>query len=192
MKLIEGLKIQRDVMRKIDDLKKKIQTHASYSSIERPVYQVENGDPSDQSAQTAQIKKWTQSCADMVKLLADIRLRIQYTNLITPVTIEVGGKNVTKSIADWIHWRRDFSSVMYSVASSLTDKSIREGVITTSQGERQEVHIVRCYSPAQRDADMEEYRNMRYKIDSTLEIVNATTDMVDELPNLKDNKKENA
>lgn len=184
MKLIEGLKMQKDLARKVDDLRKKIQVHASYSSIERPVYQ-DKEEPDSPKAQTEQVRQWVQSCGDIVKMIANLRLRVQYTNLITPVTIELGGKKITKTIAEWIHWRRDFADMHYQVHSCLTDKNIREGIITNTQNEKVQVNIVRCYEPAARDASMELYRSMKYQIDSTLEIVNATTEMVETLPELK-------
>lgn len=182
MKLIEGLKLQKDLQRKIDNLQAKIAKHASYSSLERPVY-ADATHPDDPTTQKKQVESWIQSIADTVKLISTLRLRVQYTNLVTPVTIEVGGNQVTKTIAEWIHWRRDFADILHKTYSQLTDKNLREGITTNSQGEKVQVNIVRCYNPATRDALMEEYRGMRYKVDSTLEIVNATTDMV-ELPAL--------
>ena len=178
MKLIEGLKAQKVIMRKIEDLQKKIQNHAAYSSLERPVYKDES-EPDSPKAQIAQIDKWISSIRDLTKLMAITRLQVQFTNIVTTVTIDINGTKITKTIAEWIHWRREFSDIMYRTHQCLGDKGIREGIVNDSQGTKHEVKIVRCYSPAQRDKNMADYRDMKFAIDSTLEIVNATTDMVE-------------
>lgn len=178
MKLIEGLKMQKTIVRKIEDLQKKIQNHAAYSSLERPVYKDES-EPDSPKAQIAQIDRWMHSILDLTKLMATVRIQIQLTNLVTPVTIDINGTKITKTIAEWIHWRREFSDTMYRTHQCLGDKGIREGIVNDSQGIKHEVKIVRCYSPAQRDKNMADYRDMKFAIDSTLEIINATTDMVE-------------
>ena len=144
MKIIEGLKAQKNLLRKIEDLQKKIATHASYSSLERPVYR-DDSNPDSQEAQAKQIAAWIQATLDLTKLLAEIRLRIQLTNLLVPVTIEVSGTKITKTIAEMIHWRREFADIMHKSHAVLTDKNIKEGFVNTSQQEKQEVKIIRCY-----------------------------------------------
>ena len=178
MKLIEGLKSQKTIVKKIEDLQSKISKHSAYSSLERPVYR-DDKDPDNPKTQTEQIKSWKQAILDLTKLLANTRLCIQYTNMITLVTIDAEGVNITKPIAEWIHWRRDLSEIMYRTVSVMTDKNLKEGFVTNSQGEKSEVKIVRCYNPAERDSEMDSYRNLKFIIDSTLEVVNATTDMVE-------------
>lgn len=179
MKLIEGLKQQKHIAKKIEDLQAKIRQHSAYASIERPVYRDEK-DPDSPAIQTQQINSWVQSCLDLVKYMVQLRLRIQYTNIVTLVTIQIGqSRSITKTIAEWIHWRRELCDMMYRTHAQLTDKNIKEGQLKNSQGEIVDIKIVRCYSPAQRDSTMAEYMDLKNSIDSTLEIVNATTDMVE-------------
>jgi hypothetical protein len=44
---------------------------------------------------------WIQAHGDIMKEILKLQIAIQKTNLLTPVTIEIGGKQVTKSIAFW-------------------------------------------------------------------------------------------
>ena len=107
-------------------------------------------------------------------------MAIQLTNLKTDVTIELGGKSVTKSIAAWIHRRRDLANNAFGMYQGLTDRGLKEGFSQTSTGVQMEVKIRRYYDPAHRDKMMELYRSEPTIIDSTLEVVNAVTDLIEE------------
>ncbi len=50
---------------------------------------------------------------------------------------------------------------------------------TSSDGPTTEIRIVRCFDPAERDAKIELYRSEPGLIDRTLEVVNATTDLLE-------------
>ena len=59
------------------------------------------------------------------------------------------------------------------------EQGMREGILQTSTGEQQQVKIRRYYDPANRDEHLEQYRSEPNKIDATLEVVNAVTDLVE-------------
>jgi len=168
MKIIEAMKKIKDLQIKADDLRKKVSTYCADQTIETPVY----GDN-----QEKQVKEWIQSYGDIIKEILKLRIGIQRTNLGTRVTIELGGKQVTKSIAEWIHRRRDLAEYDKSIWSVLGDRGLREGIIKTSTGESQEVKIRRYYNPKERDEKIELYRSEPSIIDSTLEVTNAVTDI---------------
>lgn len=168
MKIIEAMKQIKDLQIKAEDLRKKISNYCSDQSHETPMYGKD---------QAAKIKEWLQSHGDILKQILKLRVGIQRTNIETPVTIELGGVQVTKSIAEWIHRRRDLAALEQSSWSGIGDRNLREGSIKTSTGENMEVRIRRYYDPGERDTKIELYRSEPAKVDSTLEVINAITDI---------------
>lgn len=170
MKLIEAMKKIKDLQIKAEDLKKKVSQFCAIQSVETPLYGKD---------QAEKIKEWLQGYGDILKEILKLRISVQRTNLDTDVTIELDGKQVTKSIAEWIHRRKDLAGLEQQLWSSLTDRGLKEGILQNSQGEKVEVKIVRFYEPSQRDKFIELYRSEPSKIDSTLEVVNAVTELIE-------------
>jgi hypothetical protein len=168
MKIIEGLKQIKDLQRKAEDLRKKVAQHSAHTSFETPVY----GD------QKEQVRQWIQSHADILKEISRIQTSIQRTNLQTNVTIELGGKQVTKSIAEWIHRRRDLAKYEMLMWQSLTDRGIKEQRGIDSMGQPIEIKTIRCFDPKERDEKVSELSSEPSFIDGKLEIVNAVTDLI--------------
>jgi hypothetical protein len=170
MKIIEALKESEDLKRQVASLTSKISTECAILSHETPKYG---------SDQQKTIAGWIQGAHDRVKRIEELRLAINYTNMVTPVTLEVGNNNVTKSIASWILRRRDLCALDASVWNRVGDRNLREGQIQLSNGDKQEVTITRFYSPTERDEMVEQYSAEPTIIDSRLEVMNAVTDLVD-------------
>ena len=170
MKIIEGLKQIQMLTKKAEDLRQKIGQNSAYLSNETPVYQ----------NQRQQVTEWLQAHSDVLKEVLRLRIAIQRTNLQVMVTIDFGnGTGVTKSIAEWVHRRRDLANSEKAAWNMLTDRGLREGQIKQSTGELVPVTIVRCYDPSQRDTNVSLYDNEPMTIDSKLEVVNAVTDLIE-------------
>lgn len=169
MKLIEAMKLEKDLRRKADDLVAKIQAHSAIMDYETPVY----------PDQREQVRQWLQSVHDIFKEIERLRLGIQRTNLATQVTIELGGKQVTKSIAAWIHRRRDLAQAEKRMWQALTDRGLKEGTVKQSNGELKEVKLLRFFDAKQRDEMVELFASEPSAIDGRLEVINATTDLVE-------------
>lgn len=169
MKLIQAMKQIKDLQVKAEDLRRKVRNYSADLSNETPAY--EN--------QKDQLNTWLQAHSDIVKNILDLRIRIQKTNLSTVVGIDIGGVAVTKTIAEWIHRRKDLATLEQTMWAGLTDKNLKEGIITLTNNEKQEVKLRRYYDPSMRDQKIELYRNEPFAIDSTLEVINATTDLLD-------------
>jgi hypothetical protein len=170
MKIIEAMKQLKLLAVKTKDLRDKVSKHCADLSFETPLYPDTRG----------QIAEWIQAHTDILQKVAELRVAIQRTNLATPVTIELGGKHVTKSIAEWIHRRRDLSETDLEMWKQLTDRGLKEGQGKTSQGAEIEVKIRRYFDPKLRDEKIELYRSEKSIIDYTLETVNAVTDIIEE------------
>lgn len=169
MKIIQAMKQVKDLTIKAEELRQKVAKHCVDYTHETPVY--EN--------QSNKISEWIQAHTDIVQEIARLRTAIQKTNISTEVTIDLGGKKITKTIAEWIHRRRDLANLDLAMQNALTDKGLKEGNIVSSSGERQELKIRRYYKPEVRDEKKEVYRSEPNIIDSTLEVINAITDLVE-------------
>lgn len=169
MKIIEALKQIKDLQRKADDLKVKVATYSAYLTTQTPVY----------PDQKRQVSEWIQAHGDILKEILRLRFLIQKTNILTNVPIELGGKTVTKTIAEWIHRRRDLAISERTMWQKLTDRNLQEGATRDEKGEILVIKIVRCYDPVERDNKVALYDSEPSIIDGKLEIINATTDIIE-------------
>lgn len=170
LKIIEAMKKVKQNKEKIGDLQNKVSQVCANLSHETPLY----------GAETAtKVREWIQSCTDLSQENVRLLCAIGRTNLATSVSIEVGGKTVTKTIAEWVWRRREYAKLDFLTYSKLTDRGLKEGQGSTSTGVPFEVKLIRHFDPSKRDAAMEMYREEPHKIDATLEVVNAITDLIE-------------
>lgn len=169
MKIIEALKQVKDLGRKADDIVNKIMRHAADLDYETPTY----------ADQRRQIDEWIQSHSDVLKEMSRLKFCIQRTNVLSPVTIEIGGKQVTKSITEWIFRRKTLCTAELQAWKSLNDRGLKEGAIAQSNGVPLNVKIRRYFDPQTRDRKMEELQSEPALIDARLEVINAVTDLLE-------------
>lgn len=170
MKLIEAMKRVKHNKEKIVDLQAKIGAVCANTTIETPLYGTETPEL---------IKGWLQSCTDLTRDNVGLLVSIARTNLATPVTITLGDKPVTKSIAEWVWRRREYAALDLATFSKLGDRGLREGSAPTSTGVALEIKIVRHYDPVARDKVVAMFKSEPHEIDSALEVVNAVTDLIE-------------
>lgn len=168
MRIIEVLKKLKDNHAKLLDLRGKIGQNSAYVSFETPRY----------PDQTQQVSSWLQMHKDIVTEQENLTFRLHKTNLLTNVTISIGGNNITKTIDQWILRRRTLSALEMEAYKMLTDKNIMEGKTKGPTGEI-DVKIIRCYDPKMKDEKMEVLRAEPSLINAQLEIINATTDLME-------------
>lgn len=169
MKIIEAMKRVKLNDEKVVDLQNKIAGASANLNIETPLY----GDQTDK-----RIIEWLQSSEDIGKESIRLLIAIQRTNLITSVTMTIGENTITKSIAEWVWRRRRYAATDLATWQKLTDRGIKEGINQGPTGPI-EIKIVRHYDPLIRDAKLSEYRAEPHQIDAALEIINATTDLIE-------------
>ena len=170
MKLIEAMKAVKNNKIKIADLQQKIAQHCANLNFETQLYGTNTPE---------QIKSWIQSCIDLSQDNVKLLTAITKTNLATAVTINLGGKAVTKNISEWIWRRREYATLDLQTWSRLTDKNLKEGITQSSTGEKMEIKIIRHYDPVIRDQMIAMYKNEPHEIDSILEVINAVTDLLE-------------
>lgn len=173
MKIIEGMKLIKELSIKADDLAQKIGNFCSDLDFESPLYGAN---------QAKQIGEWLQAHSDVLKNILALRIQIQRTNLATSVDMQLANKTVTKTIAEWIHRRRDLAGQEMNGWARLGDRGLKEGQVlpsTTPGVLPTPVKIRRYFDPAERDAKIELFRSEPGIIDRTLEVVNATVDLIE-------------
>lgn len=172
MKIIEGMKEVKRLDEKIIDLTQKLEKYSMDMDFETPTYKTVE-------EQKAQITSWLQSVHDSTKESLALRIRIQKTNLAIMVPIELGGKAVIHSIAEWIIRRRALAALEHNAWKSMGTKTLRTGITQNTAGEKVEIKARYYFDPVERDKKTEEFRSEPSIIDRTLEVVNATTDLLD-------------
>lgn len=173
-KIIEAMRKIKDNEIKIKDLQLKIANFSAYIDVHPTEYKDETKNV---------VTGWVQSCVDLTQENASMHLSIMKTNLATNVTISINGKDVTKSIAEWVLRRRIYAEIDLTTYSRLTDKNLKSQAYqvnnpNTGQQENGWTKIILSYDPQIRDAKIAEYRSEPSLINSALEIVNATTDLI--------------
>jgi len=170
MKIIEAMKLIKELQKKTDDLKEKVGTYCANLDFETPMY------PNQQE----KVKEWMQSHTDINKEILALRSKIQKTNISTQVEMEIGGKLVKHSIAEWIHRRRDLAKSDMAMWERLTDRGLKEQRVVPAPGSPvTEIKIRRYYDPSVRDIMVDIYRAEPGIIDRTLEVVNAVTELTE-------------
>jgi hypothetical protein len=171
MKIIQGLKQIKDLLKKAEDIRLKVAQHCADLDCEVPIYPDQRG----------QIAQWLQAHQDITKEIASLRFRIQKTNVMTPVTITLGGVHVTKSINEWISRRKDLANLDMLCFKGLSDKGIKEVYAHKLTPNSPESTVKRrmYFDAAERDRKCELYRSEPSSIDATLEITNAVVDLLD-------------
>ena len=169
MKLIEALKKLKSLEKKADDIKDLLRHYCCDMDYETPAYPY----------QKEKVTGWIQAYHDILQEISRLSYQIQKTNLETKVSIELDGKTIEKSITEWILRRRKLCGMELALFKSLTDKNLREGPIQFSGGNTQMAKIRRYYDPQLKERKLSMLGSEPFEIDSKLEIVNATTELVE-------------
>lgn len=170
MKIIEAMKQIKSLQAKATDLRMKVAQYCADLTIETPLY------PDTR----LRVAEWIQAHHDVLKEILRLRIGIQRTNLATMVSIDIDGKAVTKSIAEWVHRRRDLAKLEQEAWAKLSDRGLKEQNVQTSPGGLvTEIRIRRYFDPQERDRHIDLYRREPAHIDGTLEVVNAVTDLIE-------------
>ncbi len=172
MKIIEALKEVKRLEVKITDLTAKIRKYSADVDFEQPYY-------GTVETQKEMLASWLQSVHDTLKEATRLRLAIQETNLATVTQITLGGIPVLHSISEWIIRRRLYAEMELAPWNAMTMREVKEGKVKTSTGDQITVKARYYFDPIKRDKMVTMFKEEPGIIDSTLEVVNATTDLIE-------------
>jgi hypothetical protein len=174
MKVIQAMKEVKDLLRKANDIRTKRKTFCADLNNQDPAYKTTE-------AQEKQIREWGDAHRDILRLVEKRRVQIQKTNISKNVVIEIAGQQVQKCIAAWIHRRRDLADLEAESWSNLSTGRLSESAVKDAKtGEVVAVKIRRYYDQAERDKMVEIFTSEKSIIDGSLEVANATTDLIED------------
>lgn len=172
MKIIEALKTLKANEKKIADLINKIQNNSARLSNQTSPY-------GDVGAATGVVNGWMDSIRQTLRDKEVLTNRIHRTNVQTKVAILIGGNVVEKTIDEWLVRAKNGVNLQVQAYKSLTDRGLKEAFVSQPDGTNVPVTIVRHFDAGARDKALSILAEESSLISSSLEIVNATTDLVE-------------
>lgn len=169
MKIIEALKKIKDLTRKSNDIRAKIQLHCADMEYETPIY----------PNQKEMISSWLQSHRDIIREIGRLKFCLAKTNVNVMVTISLGDMEITHSILEWINRRKDLAKLERSAWEVLSNRGLKDIKAQQSAGQIVDIKLRYYYDIKEKDKWMELLSSEQSLIDAKLEIVNAITELME-------------
>lgn len=163
MKLIEAMKELKTIEKRMDKNSKKITEYASSLDSER----VQFGTPKEQEKEVAGL---VQANEDLMVNFLNLKTSIDQTNLNTKVDIE--GKVYT--IAELLIVKRRMASFMVNTYRALNEDKGRG----LQRHRSDNAKVIVFFDEKKKNKGLEQWETLYERIDSRLEVVNATTELV--------------
>jgi len=169
MKIIEALKQIKYLVKKAEDLQQKIGSNCADMEFDQPLY----------SDMKLKISEWLQAHTDVVREVQRLRFRLQKTNVMTSLTIPLNDVSVTRTIFEWVQRRKDLAKLELDAWKKLTDRNLKDGQYQQTSGQMGIMKMRRYYDPSEKERKISMLTMEPMLIDSALEIVNCTTDLLE-------------
>lgn len=170
-KLVEALKRLRVIEKKmVKQNPENISRYSSMVSTEKPLFETEE-------KQRKAVSSLVQSSMDLLQEYLVLKKQIEETNLRTEV--EMGGTKYT--LSDLLIIKRKLAQIMISTFTSMNDTEgqRRLSMARGSAPEGKTPHVVRFYKEEDRNKGLNEWQDLYDNIDSRLEVIVATTDLIE-------------
>lgn len=170
MKIIEALKAQKRTADKIQANNTLITKYCSKLDIEKPYFE------SDEE-QRREVQKLLQSNNDLIQYYLRLKRCIDYTNL--KIIVEIDGDKYC--ITDLLNLKRYCIRNILNSYNSLNDKHALERLNALGRvQDTKTVTIDRFYDEKLKNENIRKWQELFDTIDSRLEVVNATTDLIED------------
>jgi len=166
MKIIEAMKELKLIEKKLERNNDLIGKYSAQLSNERIYFGTKD-------AQEKEVKSLIQSSHDMVDNYIKLKLLVETTNLATKV--ELMGKKYT--LAELLIHKRKTARMMINSFDSLTDNHAKSSLRMLPSADK--ISVERFYSESFKNENMRSWQDFYESIDARLEVVNATTDLVE-------------
>lgn len=172
MKIIEALKELKLIKAKIESEIPLINKYASALDTESlPLKEA--------SAHKAEVKSLIQSCEDLAMRYVYLKNRIDYTNLKTLVSMKSGKAYTIAELLimkrTTLEWVRTVYSNVTTGAADLRKAKLQQKLIDGAK----EAQVLRFFDEKEIDYKKRELLELHHEIDGTLEIINATTELIE-------------
>lgn len=170
MKIIEALKEMPLLEKRINSNVEQIAQYAAGNDIGNGGFVFETAE-----RQRQEVAGLLQSTQDLVDRRAALRRKLYITNTQVMVTIE----GQTKTITEWIEYREKGAQLLINAYSALNDNRALAQIRTIQYNPEAGIKTVRFYNESDKNAKIQEITKIKDQIDAKLEIINATTDLVE-------------
>lgn len=167
MKLIEAMKSLRLLEKRMWDNASRITTYASWASTERPHFGTEE-------EQNKQVNALVQANYDLMNEYLKVKRNIERTNLETIVEVEW----ISYTLSDLLVIKRKLGRQMVSTYQAMNDSRVRWGQWARDVNWEPPM-MVQYYDEQVKNEGIMKWENLYNAIDSRLEVVNATTDLIE-------------
>ena len=170
MKIIEAMKRLKVILKRMQDNTQQIAVYSSILSTEKPAF----GSEEDQKKKVSSL---VQANNDLMGEYLKLKQQIERTNLAT--TLSLGDKAWT--ISELLVIKRVLATVMVNTYNAMSiaaaDARAKSGFGKTAEGAMP--LPVRMYSEEFRNNGIARWQELYSAIDARLEVINATTDLVE-------------
>ena len=171
MTITEGLKELKLIEKKLKKNKELLAKYSSQPSNEKPYFGTEE-------EQRKEIKSILQSSEDLVIRYTNLHGRITRTNLKT--VVQFNGEPYT--IDSLLQIKRTLANLMIDIYKSLNDNNYYNMISsykTSSFQQNNDLSLVRFYNEKDKQESIRKWEDFYNEIDSRLETINATTNLID-------------
>jgi hypothetical protein len=169
MKIIEGMKELKVILKRINKNTEQISEYAALPDNERLHF-------GTRDAQMKEIRKLIQANADLLQTYLNIKKRIELTNLQT--IVEINGAKYT--ISEMLVLKRVLAKMMVNTFNALNDAKARMRLTSHSSVRSEKAPIVeKYYDETEKTAGQRAWDDLYHAIDSRLEVINATTELME-------------
>jgi hypothetical protein len=169
MKIVEAMKELKLIEKKIQRNTDSIQKYSSQLSNERPYFNTPE-------LQAKEVRSLLQANKDFTDNYLELKGKVEKTNL--SVTVEMDGRKYT--LSELLTLKRKLAQLMVASYDAMNDKSARESQIRVVRSSPDNtVKVERFYDEKEKNDGLRKWQDFYDNIDSRLEVINATTDIVE-------------
>lgn len=168
MKLIEAMKELKLVEKRMEKNREQITQYSSGLSNEKEIF-------GSEQKQIDEVKSLLQANVDLFNRYLYLKRSIERTNLETKVEFSVG----TYSISELLAIKRRLQHSVINTFKALNTQSAEVRMRTIKIPDNVEVKVVRYYKEEEKNLLLKSWLEFFENIDGRLEVVNATTDLID-------------
>lgn len=172
MKIVEALKTQKRIEDRINRNNKQITQYSSKLNTEKSYFE-------NEEIQKKEVESLIQSSHDLVNRYLWLKRCIDHTNLNTFIVID-GNKYC---ITDLLNMKRKTIEYILSSYKALNDNLAQNRLISMRQNaDAKTIQIERLYDERFKNEKIAYWQDLYDNIDSRLEVINATTDLIELSP----------
>lgn len=168
MKVIEGMKELKLIEKKIADNATLIREYCGRLSNEMPRL----GSDEEQKKKVAEL---IQSSEDLIQRYLKIKRDIEYTNIMT--SVEHNGKKIT--ISDLLVMKRKLIAISELTYRALDLTKVEDMVRKANSTRANDITVVKFFDENRKNEELSRLMDMKYNLDSRLEVVNAQTELME-------------